>query len=200
LITGAENLLSQVKGVGFHTHEPNAALPYIQSRTAIWINLVTDGLPGLALAAEPEESNLMRRPPRPPQESVFARGLGVHVLWVGPLMAALALGTQAWSLASGTTHWQTMVFTVLCFSQLAHVLAIRSEQESLFYQGLLSNKPLLGAVVLTFGLQMATIYVPALNSIFRTAPLSAAELAAAIAIASAVFVAVEVEKWVRRST
>jgi P-type Ca2+ transporter type 2C len=166
----------------------------------LWINLVTDGLPGLALAAEPEESNLMRRPPRPPQESVFARGLGVHVLWVGPLMAALALGTQAWSLASGTTHWQTMVFTVLCFSQLAHVLAIRSEQESLFYQGLLSNKPLLGAVVLTFGLQMATIYVPALNSIFRTAPLSAAELAAAIAIASAVFVAVEVEKWVRRST
>ena len=65
----------------------------------LWINLVTDGLPGLALTAEPEESNIMRRPPRPPQESIFARGLGVHVLWVGPLMAALVLGTQAWSLA-----------------------------------------------------------------------------------------------------
>jgi Ca2+-transporting ATPase len=166
----------------------------------LWINLVTDGLPGLALAAEPEESNLMQRPPRPPQESVFARGLGVHVLWVGPLMAALVLGTQAWSLASGTTHWQTMVFTVLCLSQLAHVLAIRSERESLFHQGLFSNKPLLGAVALTFGLQMATVYVPALNGIFRTAPLSATELAAAIAIASVVFVAVEVEKWVRRRT
>jgi magnesium-transporting ATPase (P-type) len=61
----------------------------------LWINLVTDGLPGLALTAEPEESNIMRRPPRPPQESIFARGLGVHVLWVGPLMAALVLGTQA---------------------------------------------------------------------------------------------------------
>jgi P-type Ca2+ transporter type 2C len=166
----------------------------------LWINLVTDGLPGLALAAEPEESNLMQRPPRPPQESVFARGLGVHVLWVGPLMAALVLGTQAWSLASGTTHWQTMVFTVLCLSQLAHVLAIRSERESLFHQGLFSNKALLGAVALTFGLQMATVYVPALNGIFRTAPLSATELAAAIAIASVVFVAVEVEKWVRRRT
>jgi Ca2+-transporting ATPase len=166
----------------------------------LWINLVTDGLPGLALAAEPEEPSLMQRPPRPPQESVFARGLGVHVLWVGPLMAALALGTQAWSLASGTSHWQTMVFTVLCLSQLAHVLAIRSERESLFRLGLLSNKPLLGAVALTFGLQMATIYVPALNDIFRTAPLSAAELAAAIAIASVIFVAVEVEKWVRRRT
>jgi Ca2+-transporting ATPase len=166
----------------------------------LWINLVTDGLPGLALAAEPEEPSLMRRPPRPPQESVFARGLGVHALWVGPLMAALVLGTQAWSLASGTSHWQTMVFTVLCLSQLAHVLAIRSERESLFRLGLFSNKPLLGAVALTFGLQMATIYVPALNDIFRTAPLSAAELAAAIAVASVVFVAVEVEKWVRRRT
>jgi magnesium-transporting ATPase (P-type) len=71
----------------------------------LWINLVTDGLPGLALTAEPEESNIMRRPPRPPQESIFARGLGVHVLWVGPLMAALVLGTQAWSLASASSHW-----------------------------------------------------------------------------------------------
>ena len=73
----------------------------------LWINLVTDGLPGLALAVEPEEPDIMRRPPRPPQESVFARGLGVHVLWVGPLMAALVLGTQAWSLATGSAHWQT---------------------------------------------------------------------------------------------
>jgi Ca2+-transporting ATPase len=164
----------------------------------LWINLVTDGLPGLALTAEPEESDLMQRPPRPPQESVFARGLGWHVLWVGPLMAALALGTQAWSTSSGSTHWQTMVFTVLCLSQLAHVLAIRSERESLFRLGLFSNTPLFGAVLLTFLLQMATVYVPALNDIFRTEPLSSVELAAAILIAAVVFVAVEVEKWVKR--
>jgi Ca2+-transporting ATPase len=164
----------------------------------LWINLVTDGLPGLALTAEPEESNIMRRPPRPPQESIFARGLGVHVLWVGPLMAALVLGTQAWSLASASSHWQTTVFTVLCLSQLAHVLAIRSERESLFGQGLFSNLPLLGAVALTFVLQMATIYVPALNSIFKTMPLSPAELAATFAIAAVVFVAVEIEKSTKR--
>ena len=164
----------------------------------LWINLVTDGLPGLALTAEPEESNIMRRPPRPPQESIFARGLGVHVLWVGPLMAALVLGTQAWSLASASSHWQTMVFTVLCLSQLAHVLAIRSEHESLLSQGVFSNTPLLGAVALTFVLQMATIYVPTLNDIFKTVPLSPAELAATLAIAALVFVAVEVEKWVKR--
>jgi P-type Ca2+ transporter type 2C len=164
----------------------------------LWINLVTDGLPGLALTAEPEESNIMRRPPRPPQESIFARGLGLHVLWVGPVMAALALSIQAWSLASSSTHWQTMVFTGLCLSQLAHVMAIRSERESLFSLGLLSNTSLFGAVTLTFALQMAAIYVPALNGVFKTAPLSLTELAITLAIAAVVFVAVEVEKWVRR--
>jgi P-type Ca2+ transporter type 2C len=164
----------------------------------LWINLVTDGLPGLTLAVEPEEPDIMRRPPRAPQESVFARGLGVHVLWVGPLMAVLVLGMQAWSLSTSAAHWQTMVFTTLCFTQLAHVLAIRSERESLFTQGLLSNRALLGAVILTFLLQLSTIYVPALNPIFRTAPLSAGELALTVGMASVVFWTVEGEKWLRR--
>jgi P-type Ca2+ transporter type 2C len=164
----------------------------------LWINLVTDGLPGLALAVEPEEADIMRRPPRPPQESVFAHGLGVHVLWVGPLMAALVLGMQAWSLATDSAHWHTMVFTTLCFAQLAHVLAIRSERESLFTQGLFSNRALLGAVCLTFLLQLATIYVPALNGVFKTAPLSLADLAWTLGAASVVFWAVEGEKWLKR--
>jgi Ca2+-transporting ATPase len=150
------------------------------------------------LVVEPAEPDILRRPPRPPQESVFARGLGVHVLWVGPLMAALVLSTQAWSLCTGSAHWQTMVFTTLCFAQLAHVLAIRSERESLFTQGLLSNRPLLGTVVLTLLLQLATIYVPALNDIFKTTPLSAAELALTMGMASLVFWVVEGEKWLKR--
>jgi len=164
----------------------------------LWINLVTDGLPGLALAGEPEEPDVMRRPPRPPTEGVFAHGLGVHAVWVGLLMAALALGTQAWFFYAGSSHWQTMAFTVLCLAQLAHVLAIRSERQSLFTQGLLSNKPLLGAVGLTLALQLSTIYVPALNGVFKTEPLSAVELALAAAVAGLVFVAVETEKWAKR--
>jgi Ca2+-transporting ATPase len=164
----------------------------------LWINLVTDGLPGLSLSLEPEEPDVMRRPPRPPAEGVFAHGLGIHAVWVGLLMAGLTLGTQAWFLRDGGSHWQTMTFTVLCLGQLAHVLAIRSERQSLFTQGLLSNTPLLGAVSLTLGLQLATIYVPALNAVFRTEPLGAVELALALALASLVFVAVEIEKWVRR--
>jgi Ca2+-transporting ATPase len=123
----------------------------------LWINLVTDGLPGLALAVEPAEKGIMERTPRHPQESIFAGGLGIHIIWVGLLMGGVALATQAWSLRTGHAHWQTMVFTVLCLSQMGHVLAIRSGRESLFSQGLFSNKPLTGAILLTFALQMATI-------------------------------------------
>ena len=112
----------------------------------LWINLVTDGLPGLALAAEPGEKGIMERPPRHPKESIFAHGLGTHIVWVGLLMGAASLVTQAWSITTGLAHWQTMVFTVLCLSQMGHVLAIRSERESLFSQGLLSNRPLVGRV------------------------------------------------------
>jgi Ca2+-transporting ATPase len=166
----------------------------------LWTNLVTDGLPGLALAAEPEEKDLMRRPPRPPQESVFAHGLGVHVVWVGLLMAALGIGTEAWAIGAGVDAWQTMVFTVLCFSQLAHVMVIRSERESLFSQGLLSNAPLLGIVVLTSGLQIAAIYFGPLQGVLKTQALTGVELAMCLGAAGVVFVAVEIEKGVKRQT
>jgi len=164
----------------------------------LWINLVTDGLPGLALAAEPSERGIMQRPPRHPRESIFAQGMGTHIIWVGLLMGAVSLFTQAWSIKIGSAHWQTMVFTVLCLSQMGHVLAIRSETESLFSQGLFSNRPLMGAFALTFALQMATIYVPFLNPIFRTEALTLSELTFTLALSSAVFIAVEVEKLVLR--
>jgi Ca2+-transporting ATPase len=165
----------------------------------LWINLVTDGVPGLALAAEPGEKNIMSRPPRHPKESIFAEGLGAHILWVGLLMGAVSILTQACFIQSSETHWQTMVFTVLCLSQMGHVLAIRSGRESFFRQGALSNKLLLGAVLLTIGLQMATIYVPVLNPIFKTVPLTLNELMITFVISSLVFWAVELEKWVKRS-
>ena len=164
----------------------------------LWINLVTDGLPGLALAAEPSEKGIMERPPRHPKESIFAHGLGVHIVWVGLLMGAASLFTQAWSLKTGHSHWQTMVFTVLCLSQMGHVLAIRSDRESIFTQGFFSNKPLVGAFLLTFALQMATIYVPVLNPIFRTEPLTLNELLFTLALSSVVFIAVEIEKFIKR--
>jgi Ca2+-transporting ATPase len=164
----------------------------------LWMNLVTDGLPGLALAAEPAERDIMHRPPRPPTESILAHGLWQHMLWVGLLMAALTLGTQSWALYFENSHWQSMVFTVLTLAQLAHVLAIRSERESLFTQGVTSNKPLLGAVVLTVVLQLATLYVPALARVLKTTRLTFAELLSCVGLASVVFFAVEAEKRLRR--
>ncbi|MHB8667596.1 MAG: cation-translocating P-type ATPase, partial [Burkholderiales bacterium] len=160
----------------------------------LWVNLVTDGLPGLALAVEPEERGVMRRPPRAPRESIFAHGMWQHIVWVGLLIAALCLLTQAWAIHAGNPHWQTMVFTVLTLAQMGHVLAVRAERDSLFTQGIFSNTPILGAVLLTFGLQLATIYVPLFNPIFRTQPLSPGELGFCLAASSVVFVAVEIEK------
>lgn len=164
----------------------------------LWINLVTDGLPGLALTAEPAERGIMRRHPRPLQESIFAHGMWQHMVWVGLLMGGVCLLTMTWALQGGSAHWQTMVFTVLTLSQMGHVLAIRSETSSLFSMGLFSNPMLVFAVLLTFLLQMATIYVPALNPIFKTEALDLQELMLCLALSSVVFFAVEIEKWLVR--
>jgi Ca2+-transporting ATPase len=164
----------------------------------LWINLVTDGLPGIALAVEPGERRLMDRPPRPPGESIFAQGLWQHVVWVGLLMAGVTLLTQGWAYHTGAAAWQTMTFTVLALSQLGHVLAIRSERDSLFTIGLLTNLPLLGTVVLTVGLQIGVLYVPALRPVFKTVPLTADELGLCLLLSMVVPVAVEVEKWILR--
>jgi P-type Ca2+ transporter type 2C len=161
----------------------------------LWMNLVTDGLPALALGVEPPESDIMRRPPHPPNESIFARGLGRHILWVGILMGCLSIAVGYWYWRSHATSWQTMLFTTLTLTQMAHVLAIRSERVSLFHIGLLSNKPLLAAVILTVLLQLALIYVPALQILFHTVPLSASDLVIIAAVAAVLFGAVELEKW-----
>jgi Ca2+-transporting ATPase len=163
----------------------------------LWINLVTDGLPALALANEKAEADVMKRPPRVAKESLFSDGVGYHIVWVGLLMAGVTLFTQAWALNRGMEHWQTMVFTVLGLSQLGHVLAVRSERTFLFKQGIFSNLPLIGSVILTFLLQMALIYIPALNTIFKTAPLTLLELGFCLLMSIIVFHAVELEKFIK---
>lgn len=162
----------------------------------LWINLVTDGLPALALASEVAEPDGMQRSPRPAKESLFANGVGFHILWVGMLMAAVTLGSQALALAQDW-HWQTMVFSVLSFSQLGHILSIRSDRTFLYRQGISGNKPLLLAVGFTVVLQLAVIYLPFFNEIFNTEALSWEELAVCLALSSVVFHAVELEKWAR---
>jgi Ca2+-transporting ATPase len=140
----------------------------------------------------------MHRPPRKTNESLFAGGIGYHIVWVGLLMAGVTLSAQAWAIHNKIDHWQTMVFSILAFSQLGHVLAIRSERQYLFRQGIFSNLPLIGAVVLTIFLQLAVIYLPFANTLFKTEPLSLKELGICFLASAFVFHAVELEKFIRR--
>jgi P-type Ca2+ transporter type 2C len=167
----------------------------------LWINLVTDGLPGLAYAAEPAERDIMKRPPRPPAQSILAEGMAAQMVWVGLLLGGVSLAVMAFAIevmGAELDSWRSMVFTVLCLGQLGNALAIRSQTESVFKQGLLSNRPMTGALALTVALQLATLYVPFLNPIFRTTPLSATELAIALGASTIVFWVVEADKLVRR--
>jgi P-type Ca2+ transporter type 2C len=164
----------------------------------LWMNLVTDGLPGLALGFEPPEQDTMRRPPYPPNESIFARGLGSHILWAGPLMGLVALMTGFVLWSAGDDVWQTMLFTVLTLSQMFHVMAIRLERESLFTRGPYTNPHLFWAVIATIILQGALIYVPFLRDLFELKPLDYRQVLVAFALASIIFWVIELQKWVLR--
>jgi Ca2+-transporting ATPase len=164
----------------------------------LWINLVTDGLPGLAFASEEAEENILKRKPRKTDESIFSDGVGIHILWVGLLMGAICIVTQGWAIHVGNEKWMTMVFTVLSISQMGHAMAIRSDWKSLFNQGIFANKQLVGAILLTLVLQMAVIYVPFLQDIFHTQSLTFIELLSCIGLSSIIFWAVELEKWFKR--
>lgn len=163
----------------------------------LWVNLVTDGLPAITLSFEKAEKNIMSRPPRSPQESVFTNGRGLHMIWVGMLMAGFALAAQSFAIRHGL-HWQTIVFNLLCIGQMAHLLAIRSQNQSLFTLGIFTNKPLLGAVLLTLVLQFIVTYTPVLHPVFKTQSLSFAEFLGVGVMASLVFFGVEIEKAVSR--
>lgn len=164
----------------------------------LWVNLVTDGLPGLALAIEPAEKNIMKRPPYPPDENVFGRGMARQILWVGILMGFVSLGVGYYYWLQGNPNWQTIIFTTLVLSQMGNALALRSGRESLFKIGLLSNKSMLNAVLLTVVLQMVVIYVPFLQSVFKTNGLTWQELLISLLLSTIVFWAIEIEKWFKR--
>ncbi len=168
----------------------------------LWINLVTDGLPGLALAIEESERGIMKRAPFRPKESIFSRGMGKRILWIGGLMGLISLlmGYVYWDPQNPQPHgtWQTMVFTTLTLAQMGNALAIRSNIDSLFRIGIFSNRLMVVSVLLTFSLQMMLIYVPFLQDIFNTVALSPVELIISLFASSLVFFAVELEKWLRR--
>ena len=170
----------------------------------LWMNLVTDGFPALALAMEPPEPNMMDRPPHDPKESIFARGLGWYMVRVGIVFAILAVSLMLW--AYRYTHqgagsefgnpdrWKTMVFTMLCLSQMGHAIAVRSDRRLAIEMSQFSNPYVLLAVVVTTVLQLLLIYVPPLRDFFGTHFLSFRELAVCVGFSSLLFVWIELEK------
>lgn len=166
----------------------------------LWMNLVTDGVPGLALGLEPTEKDAMRRTPFAPNESIFSRGIGRHIVIIGLLLALVSfgIGYGAHVYYGPTGPWGTMVFMTLTLSQLGHAMAVRSNRESLFTIGLRTNPTLLWAVGVTLMLQLAVVYIPALQSFFQTYALDLRQLGLCLAASTIVFWAVEFEKWLLR--
>jgi Ca2+-transporting ATPase len=186
---------------------PRLPLPLLPVHL-LWINLVTDGLPALALGFEPAELGVMRRPPRRRDESVFADHMIRDVVGLGLFMAVCCLALY-WYYApsperlvagddASIAYARTAVFVTLAMFQLFYVMAIRSSTESLFTQGLWSNYRLTGAVALGFAVQMLVIYTPPLASIFHAAPLGWRDLIICLAVASTAFVMVELHKALSR--
>lgn len=175
----------------------------------LWMNLVTDGLPALALAMEPAEPDVMRRPPYNPRESIFSRGLGLYIIRIGLVLAILTIVLMLWGYnythtagyQGDVTAWRTMVFTTLCLAQMGHALAVRSDTQFTAQLNPLSNPYVLGSVLLTTGLQLALIYVPPLRDFFGLQTLSATELAVCFGFSALMFAWIEIEKgisiWMR---
>jgi P-type Ca2+ transporter type 2C len=168
----------------------------------LWMNLVTDGLPALALALEPAESNVMQRPPHQPRESIFARGLGFYMIRVGLILAILSIVLMAWAYqythasgyAGNPDTWKSMVFTTLCLAQMGHAMAVRSDSRLTIQLNPVSNPYLLWSVILTTVLQLLLLYVPPLQAFFGTHPLSVIELLICLGFSALMFVWIEIEK------
>lgn len=162
----------------------------------LWINLITDGLPGLALASEPAESDIMQRPPRKPDENLFAGGLIPRIVTTGCIMAIGAFISQTMAIdrGYGNTLQQTMIFSMLSFVQLGNALIVRSLDKSLFRIPLFRNPLLVITVILSIALQLLLVYVPVLQPVFKTEAMPVAALQLTVLISAACIAAIELSK------
>ena len=170
----------------------------------LWMNLVTDGLPALALAVEPAGPNVMDRTPYNPRESVFARGLGWYILRIGLVFAVFTIAMMIWAFryshnpaySGDPERWRTMVFTTLCLAQMGHAIAARSSSRLTLNVSAGSNPYIWASVIGTILLQLMLLYVPALRNFFGTYSLSPKELLICFGFSSFIFIWVEGEKLI----
>jgi Ca2+-transporting ATPase len=184
--------------VGLEAVGEAVVLPLLATQI-LWINLVTDGAPALALGVDPADEGLMKRPPRPHEEPVITGQMWRGIIFVGVIMAAGTLFVLDASLPGGFVegtgdllYAQTMAFTTLMLFQLFNVLNARSDERSAFTH-LFRNRWLWGSIALALLLQMLVLYVPALQRAFGTVGLSSADWLRCLAVASSVL-------WLREAS
>ncbi|WP_271254511.1 cation-translocating P-type ATPase [Pseudanabaena sp. Chao 1811] len=184
----------------------NFSVPLIPLQI-LWMNLVTDGLPALALAVEPAEPNVMKRPPVDPRENIFARGMGAYMVRIGIVLSIITISLMVW--AHGYTNanfndvylpnrWETMVFTTLCIAQMGHAIAIRSNTQLTIELNPMTNPFVWGSVIMTTVLQLVLIYVEPFRIFFGTYLITPTELAVCFGFSALMFVWIELEKLVIR--
>ncbi|MCG3148256.1 MAG: Calcium-transporting ATPase [Verrucomicrobiae bacterium] len=185
------------KAIGLHAEGNAVVLPLLATQI-LWINLVTDGAPALALGVDPANENQMNRPPRPRSEGVITRRMWTGIFFVGTIMAAGTLWILATSLSGGLRYAQTMAFTTLVLFQLFNVFNARSDDQSAF-RGLFQNAWLWSAVGFSLALHVAVIYAPFLQNAFSTVSLSLNDWLRCIVVASSVLWLRELSKLITRA-
>lgn len=175
-------------------------LPFFAPVQLLWINLVTDGLPALALGVDPYPTDIMQRSPRNPKEGVLSRDILFLIVVVGAILTVGTLGIFFWELKDGAddTRARTVAFTTIVFFELFLVFAMRSPRQPIWEIGLFTNWKLIVAVGASMALQAVVIYAPFLQSAFGTEPLTAFDWVRTILIAFTAFAVVEVLKLLRR--
>lgn len=164
----------------------------------LWINLVTDGLPALALGVDPASPNIMDRKPRKPKSRILDLRKGSYIFFIGLVITIGTLGLfEHYDPSANMMYAQTIAFSALMFFQMFNVFNCRSEYKSFFGKGMLSNKWLIGAIMMSVLLQLAVIYTP-LSVYFRTVPIALVDWAWIVIVSSSVLWAGELVKLLKR--
>ena len=165
----------------------------------LWINLITDTLPALALGMEQAEPGIMKRPPRDPKSSFFAEGVGISIIYQGILEGCLVLLAYIIGKQYSPETATTMAFVALGLIQLFHSFNTRSSEDSIFSIGLFSNPWILGALAVSAILQLSVILLPFLNNLFHVVPLTAGQWLTVLGLSFSMIPIVEIVKLVQRS-
>jgi Ca2+-transporting ATPase len=191
--TGVADIFSIVAAVAL-----GLPLPFIPAQI-LWINLVTNGMQDVALAFEPAEKGVLDRPPRPPGEGIFSRLLVQRTLLVGSVITigVIYVFMQALQAGESLEKARTLAVTTMVFYQFFQAWNSRSETESVFRLNPISNPILFYSMIAAFFAQLAMLYAPPLQWIFRTVPLSGSDWLEIAAVSSTVLIAVELDKWLR---